>query len=60
MDVTGPLVVIGIGLVVFSIGLLAGYGATKAWLRNRSLRAAERGAGARPAGPVPTRREEES
>jgi hypothetical protein len=58
MDVTGPLVVIGIGLVVFLIGLLAGYLATKARLRKRLPRAAGRGAGSRSPGPVPTRREE--
>ncbi|MDD1660201.1 MAG: hypothetical protein LUQ62_03250 [Methanomicrobiales archaeon] len=60
MDVTGALLMIGIGLVVFVLGLLAGYLATKTWFRNRSPKAAEKGAEVRPAAPGPTRRGEDS
>jgi len=51
---------IGIGLLVFVIGLLAGYLATKTWFRKRLPKAGERGAGARPPRPVTVRKEEES
>jgi len=60
MDLTGPLLMIGIGLLVFVIGLLAGYLATKTWFRKRLPKAGERGAGARPPRPVTVRKEEES
>ena len=59
MDLTGPLLMIGIGLLVFVIGLLAGYLATKTWFRKRLPKAGERGVEARPPRPVPVRKEEE-
>jgi hypothetical protein len=36
MDVTAPLVLIGIGTVVFALGLLAGYLAMTTWFRHRT------------------------
>jgi hypothetical protein len=36
MDVTGPLLFIGIGIVVFALGLLAGYLAMTTWFRHHS------------------------
>jgi len=36
MDVTGPLLLIGIGIGVFTLGLLAGYLAMITWFRHRS------------------------
>ena len=36
MDVTDPPVLIGIGIVVFALGLLAGYLAMTTWFRHRS------------------------
>jgi hypothetical protein len=36
MDVTDPPVLIGIGIVLFAFGLLAGYLAMATWYRHRS------------------------
>jgi uncharacterized membrane protein YqiK len=36
MDVTDPVVLIGIGVVVFALGLLAGFLAMGTWYRHRS------------------------
>jgi uncharacterized membrane protein YqiK len=44
MDVTGPLLLIGIGIVVFALGLLAGYLAMTTWFRHRSPKRAQEGA----------------
>ena len=60
MEVSGLLILLMAGLLVFVIGLLAGYLATKTWFRKRLPKAGERGAGARPPRPVTVRKEEES
>jgi hypothetical protein len=36
MDLTDPVVLIGFGIVLFAIGLLAGYLAMATWYRHRS------------------------
>ena len=59
MEVSGLLILLMAGLLVFVIGLLAGYLATKTWFRKRLPKAGERGVEARPPRPVPVRKEEE-
>lgn len=36
MELTDPVVLIGVGLVLFALGLLAGYLAMTTWFRHRS------------------------
>jgi len=36
MDVTDPVVLIGVGIVIFALGLLAGFLAMSTWYRHRS------------------------
>jgi hypothetical protein len=36
MDLTDPAVLIGVGIVVFALGLLAGFLAMTTWIRHRS------------------------
>jgi protein-S-isoprenylcysteine O-methyltransferase Ste14 len=60
MDVTEPLLFIGIGLVIFFLGLLAGYLAMKTWFRHRSPKVAEKGEANRISLSALTRREGDS